>query len=633
MLRMTNGSDAFAAATSAARWTRSQPASAMASASSNERWWICRACASRCGSAVKYPGTSLINSQASARIDAASSTAVRSEPPRPSDVMVPPALTPRKPGTMTMRAEPSAASRRSGRTVVPVARSATSPVWCTLNGTACVPMRCRWSASKATDRSSPVDQSRSKTSWDGSSMTACASASNASVPPYCAETITTRRWSGCAARRSWRKRAAAAYDASSRRTEPPSLRTLITTGPPPRARGTPQPLRRWPPGRRRPHAPLGDDLRNIVQQRGRGDVGSGPRTDVALRTALGVDDDTVGHAGDARERVGAGEKCRPDVRPDRRAVPGCARNGANRAVECRCGRDVVSLDAGEAVQRNRSGIDEQAAEQADENRELFGGVRAADVHRGIGFGVAKALRVGKRRLEAATARHRGQDVVGRAVQDCRHTRRARDQRAALERAEEGHARDTRRLIAERRAASPRQPRELVAVRGDQRLVRRHDGNAAIERAPHERIRRLDAAQRFDDDVDRFRKERLVIVGNLRGQLRGTLARHRADESGRDDGSESPAGERRRGLARQAREGGAHVAEAQKADAAGGGMTSGDVFAAEHRSAGRQIEHGRSHDETLQRDHVIHRYQRATLLLCDESFGPIPGDGPRFHLSR
>src|SRR5215203_1751044 len=54
----------------------------MDSACAMERSWIGVACASRCGSAVKYPGTSLISSHLSARTAAASSTAVKSEPPR-----------------------------------------------------------------------------------------------------------------------------------------------------------------------------------------------------------------------------------------------------------------------------------------------------------------------------------------------------------------------------------------------------------------------------------------------------------------------------------------------------------------------------------------------------------------------
>ena len=59
-------------------------------------------------------GTSLMSSHASARTAVASSTAVRSDPPRPSDVIVPPALTPRKPGTITMRDAPAPRAGAAG---------------------------------------------------------------------------------------------------------------------------------------------------------------------------------------------------------------------------------------------------------------------------------------------------------------------------------------------------------------------------------------------------------------------------------------------------------------------------------------------------------------------------------------
>ena len=51
---------------------------------------------------------------------------------------------------------------RSGRSAPRLARQATSPVWWTLNGIALTPMRWRCSASRATERSSPVDHRRSR---------------------------------------------------------------------------------------------------------------------------------------------------------------------------------------------------------------------------------------------------------------------------------------------------------------------------------------------------------------------------------------------------------------------------------------------------------------------------------------
>ena len=157
----------------------------------------------------------------------ASSTAVRSEPPRPSDAIAPPARTPRNPGTITVDALRIAARRRCGRTeMLPFW---TRPVWCTLKGTAVTPRRCRCSASNATDRISPVDHRRSSAAASGGSAIDPASSRRASVCPYCADTITTRRSSGDAVSRSARNRATAAYEAVSRNTDPPIFNTTLLT--------------------------------------------------------------------------------------------------------------------------------------------------------------------------------------------------------------------------------------------------------------------------------------------------------------------------------------------------------------------------------------------------------------------
>ena len=94
---------------------------------------------------------------------------------------------------------------------------------------------------------------------------------------------------------------------------------------------------------------------------------------------------------------------------------------------------------------------------------------------------------------------------------------ARYQGAALERAEEGDAGDTGRFVAQGGAAPPRQPRQILSVRRHQRLVGGDDRDAAIQRAANERERRFDAAERFDDDVNRFGKEAVGTVGDRPGQ--------------------------------------------------------------------------------------------------------------------
>ena len=78
------------------------------------------------------------------------------------------------------------------------------------------------------------------------------------------------------------------------------------------------------------------------------------------------------------------------------------RAGSRRRTRAADG-DVVRLDAADAVERNRRRIDEEPAEEPHEDRELLGGVRAADVHRRVRLREAEALRVGERGVEAAAA--------------------------------------------------------------------------------------------------------------------------------------------------------------------------------------------------------------------------------------
>jgi len=166
----------------------------------------------------------------------------------------------------------------------------------------------------------------------------------------------------------------------------------------------------------------------------------------------------------------------------------------------------------------------------------------------------------------------------------------------LEAAEKRHAGDAARFVAERGRAAAGELRQLVAVRRDQRFVRRHHRDAAIQRAAHQRKRGLDAAQRLDDDVDRLGEERLDVVGDARDvRRRRARARRAPHERGGDDRREAARRQRRGVLARVAREGGADIAEAQQANPARGREA---VCKAIRDGCGirRSVEHGRSHDE-------------------------------------
>jgi len=172
----------------------------------------------------------------------------------------------------------------------------------------------------------------------------------------------------------------------------------------------------------------------------------------------------------------------------------------------------------------------------------------------------------------------------------------RGERPPLEGAQERHAGNAARFDPQRRRAPARELRQLLAVPRNQRLVGRDHRDAAIECAAHERIRGLDTAEHFDDDVDRLREERVRAVGEMVHQRRCRADRRRGAHERR--GHERGDAARRQiggGLTRQARERRSDIAKPQQADPACRRQTWG-IY-----SGARGIDHGRYHDKTLRRD--------------------------------
>ena len=276
------------------------------------------------------------------------------------------------------------------------------------------------------------------------------------------------------------------------------------------------------------------------------------------------------------------------------AVPRGLRDRPDRAVEGGGRGDVFRLDAADAVERQRRRIDEEPAEDADQDRELFRGVRAADVHRRVRLREAEALRVGQRGVEARARGHRRQDRVRGAVEDRGDAGRARRERPPLEAAEERHAGDAARFVAQRGRAPAGELRQLVAVGRDQRLVRRHDRDAAIERAAHQRKR--GSTPPSASTMTSTGSAKNASISLVMPVTKAAAARGRdvvPNQRGGDDRRESARGEVGGGLARVAREGGADVAEAQQADPA---RCRNALGLRDRRGRGRSVEHGRSHDE-------------------------------------
>ena len=139
--------------------------------------------------------------------------------------------------------------------------------------------------------------------------------------------------------------------------------------------------------------------------------------------------------------------------------------------------------------------------QPGEDRHLGRGVAARHVVGRVGLRVAELLRLHQRLLVGdPAARHLGQDVVGRAVDDPVDALHVGGGERLLEHADHRHDAGHRALEAQLHAVLARARPQLLAVLGEQLLVGRHDVLAGAHRAQHVLARRLDPADQLDDQV-------------------------------------------------------------------------------------------------------------------------------------
>ena len=139
--------------------------------------------------------------------------------------------------------------------------------------------------------------------------------------------------------------------------------------------------------------------------------------------------------------------------------------------------------------------------QPGEDRHLGGGVAARHVVGRVGLRVAELLRLPQRLLVGDPgARHLGQDVVRRAVDDPVDALHVRGGQRLLQHADHRHHAGHRALEAQLHLVLARDRPQLLAVLGEQLLVGRHDVLAGAHRAQHVLARRLDAADQLDDQV-------------------------------------------------------------------------------------------------------------------------------------
>ena len=134
--------------------------------------------------------------------------------------------------------------------------------------------------------------------------------------------------------------------------------------------------------------------------------------------------------------------------------------------------------------------------------ELVRGIDALDVERRVGLGVAARLRLLQHGVERrAGCAHLGQDEVRRAVDDAGDPLDPVGGEAFAQRLDDRNAAGDRALERDHHALRVRRGEDLVAVAGEQRLVRGDHVLAVGDRLQDERSRRLDAADQLDDDVD------------------------------------------------------------------------------------------------------------------------------------
>ena len=163
--------------------------------------------------------------------------------------------------------------------------------------------------------------------------------------------------------------------------------------------------------------------------------------------------------------------------------------------------------------------------EAREDRGLLRGVVALDIGGGVGLGVAEALRVGEHVGELGTLFvHAVEDVVGRAVDDAHDPLHAVAGERVAQRADDRDGACRGRLVVHLGAHLVGGVEELGTVGREQRLVRRHDVGARVDRLQQVLPRRLDASHELDHDVGAdderlgIRREELARQVDVAGRI-------------------------------------------------------------------------------------------------------------------
>ena len=147
-------------------------------------------------------------------------------------------------------------------------------------------------------------------------------------------------------------------------------------------------------------------------------------------------------------------------------------------------------------------LEQHAERQCHQQAELVGGVMTPDIEGRVGLGQTAALglleRVGEFRPALG---HHAENRVAGAVDDAVNGALTIARQRLAQRADDRHAATYARLEAYRQTGLAGRAKNLRAMRGEQRLVRRYDVLARGERLQNQAARRFVAAEQFGHDID------------------------------------------------------------------------------------------------------------------------------------
>ena len=229
--------------------------------------------------------------------------------------------------------------------------------------------------------------------------------------------------------------------------------------------------------------------------------------------------------------------------------------------------DIRRCHPGNALAVNRREGQGHFKGHGREDGELVRRVHPLHVKAGVGFGVAPSLSFGEDVLEGAPLLpHGGQNKIARAVDNAPEGRHPIARHALAQGLHNRDATGHRRLAAQTHAPRLGNLHQLVALLGDQGLVRRDHGLAVTQGGFNQLARQADAADTFHQHIDIGGArdiQQVPIDGQIARRALGALAP--GAQAGRRERPARAPFQAHRALAQQLQSAAAHGAIAADAD--------------------------------------------------------------------